>query len=142
MSYSYADQPQAVISPSKSTLGLSPNGAALLSYVWIPVTSIIVLVTEKQNRMVRFHAFQSLFLGLGLFTLTIALSIVVGILTLVAGAISPYLGILVSIVSLLVWLVAAFVFLGIWVLCLVKAYRGEPYKLPVVGKYAEKMINK
>ena len=142
MSYPYANQPRIINTALKSTFGLSPNGAALLSYIWIPVTSIIVMVTEKENRMVRFHAFQSLFLGLGLFALTIGLSIVIGVLALIAGMISPYLGIIVSLISLLVWVVLAFIFLGIWVLCLIKAYRGEMYKLPVVGKYAERSANK
>jgi uncharacterized membrane protein len=140
MSYQFVNQTQAV--NQASTFGLSPNAAALLSYIWIPVTSIIVLVTEKQNRHTRFHAFQSLFLGIGLFAFTIVLSVVIGILTLMAGAISPYAGILVSLVSLLVWLVISVALLAVWIMCLVKAYRGVLYKLPIIGKYAERMANK
>ncbi|HEY0457810.1 MAG TPA: hypothetical protein VGC97_01585 [Pyrinomonadaceae bacterium] len=135
MSYNFANN-------QTSTFGLSPNAAALISYLWIPITSIIVLVTEKENRLVRFHAFQSLFLGLGIFAFTIILSIIIGILTLVAGAVSPYAGIIVSVLSLLVWMVIAIALVGLWVLCLVKAYRGEMYKLPIVGSQAEKMVNK
>ena len=81
-------------------------------------------------------------MGLAIFAVTIVLSIVIGILMLVAGAISPYLGLIVSVLSLLVWIVIAFALLALWVLCLVKAYRGEMYKLPVVGNYAEKIVNK
>lgn len=140
MSYNYANQPLPV--NQASTFGLSPNVAALVSYIWIPVTSIIVLATEKQNRLVRFHAFQSLLMGLAMFAITILLSVLIGVLMLVAGAISPYAGIVVSILSLLVWLVIAVALLGVWILCLVKAYRGEKYKLPIVGNHAEKMSNK
>jgi uncharacterized membrane protein len=136
MSYQFTE------SAAPSSFGFSPNVAALLCYIWIPVTSILVLVTEKQNRVVRFHAFQSLFLGLSIFAATIILSVVIGILTLVAGAISASAGILVSIVSLLVWLVIATALLGVWILCLVKAYRGGTFKLPIVGKFAESMTNK
>ena len=125
-----------------STFGLSPNGASLISYLWIPVTSVIVLVTEKENRLVRFHAFQSLFMGLAVFAAIIVLSIVVGVLTLVAGAVSPYAGLIVSVLSLLVWGIIAIALLALWVFCLVKAYRGEMYRLPLVGKYAENMLNK
>lgn len=125
-----------------STFGFSPNGASLLAYIWIPVTSIIVIVTEKENRLVRFHAFQSLFLGLSLFALTLVLSVIIGILTLVGGAISPYLGLIVSVISLLLWLVIALAILGLWALCLLKAYKGEMYKLPIIGKLAEKQANK
>jgi uncharacterized membrane protein len=140
MSYQFADQSHAI--SQTSSFGLAPNVAALVSYVWIPVTSIAVLVTEKENRLVRFHAWQALFLGLSLFALTIVLSIVIGVVTLVAGAVSPYAGLLVSVVSLLLWLVIALGMLGVWVLCLMKAYRSETYKLPVVGKFAENMANK
>jgi uncharacterized membrane protein len=141
MSHQYANY-QTPIGNPVSTFGLSPNAASLLSYIWIPVTSIIVLITEKENRLVRFHAFQSLFLGLSLFAITIALSVVIGIVMLVAGLVSPYAGIMVSIVSLLVWVIIAFAFLGVWIMCLIRAYRGAMHKLPVVGNFAERMTNK
>ena len=85
MSYNFAQN-------QTSTFGLSPNAAALISYIWIPVTSIIVLVTEKENRMVRFHAFQALVMGLAVFAFSVLISIVIGVLMLIGGAISPYLG--------------------------------------------------
>lgn len=136
MSYQAANNS---INAQASSFGLSPNVASLVSYIWVPITSILVIATEKQNRLVRFHAWQSLFFGLGVFALTIVLSIVIGVLMLVGGAISPYLGIVVSLGSLLVWLILAAAILGVWIKCLVKAYKGEAYKLPVVGKYAENM---
>lgn len=135
MSYNFAQN-------QTSTFGLSPNAAALISYIWIPVTSIIVLVTEKENRLVRFHAFQSLVMGLSVFALSIVLSVVIGVLMFVAGMISPYLGLIVSMCALLVWGVIALALLALWAFCLVKAYRGEMYSVPVVGKYAEKLVNK
>jgi uncharacterized membrane protein len=138
MSYQYAGNTSAV----QSSFGLSPNAAALVSYIWIPITSILVLVTEKENRMVRFHAWQSILLGAGLAVTSIVLSIVIGIVMLVAGVVSPYAGILVSVISLLVWLVLAVAILGVWIMCLVKAYQGAMYRLPVVGKYAEQLASK
>lgn len=140
MSYQFANNQFSY--NAVSSFGLSPNMASLICYLWIPLTSILVLVTEKQNRTVRFHAFQSLFLGIGIFALTMVFSVVIGILMLLGGAISPYLGIVISIVSLLVWMALAVAILGVWILCLVKDYRGEMYKLPVVGKYAESTVNK
>lgn len=138
MSYQFANNSAA----TQSSFGLSPNFAALLSYVWIPVTSILVLVTEKENRMVRFHAWQSIFLGVSLALLSIGLSVLIGVIMLIAGAVSPYAGVLVSIVSLIVWLILAAVMLGGWVFCLFKAYQGTIYKLPLIGKFAEQMANK
>jgi uncharacterized membrane protein len=140
MSYNFAHNQSTFNKPS--TFGLSPNAAALISYIWIPVTSAVVLVTEKENRFVRFHAFQSLFMGLTVFVGTLVLAVIIGVLTLVAGAVSSALGIIVSMVSLLIWMVIAAALLALWVFCLVKAYRGETFKLPVVGAYAEKMVGK
>lgn len=139
MSYQFTNQHT---SNKASTFGFSPNGAALLSYIWVPFTSIIVLVTEKENRLVRFHAFQSLFLGLGFIALTIVLSVIIGIITLIAGAVSAFAGLFATVISLIVWIFIAFAMLLVWILCLVKAYRGEMYKLPVIGSQAEKMVNK
>jgi uncharacterized membrane protein len=81
MSYNFANNHTSFNKPS--TFGLSPNAAAVISYIWIPVTSAIVLVTEKENRMVRFHAFQALFMGLAVFAATLVLSLVIGVLTFV-----------------------------------------------------------
>jgi len=74
--------------------------------------------------------------------LTISLSVIIGILTLIAGAVSPFAGLFVTVISLIIWMFIAFVMLVIWVLCLTKAYRGEMYKLLVIGSYAEKMVTK
>lgn len=138
MSYQFANNAAS----TQSSFGLSPNVAALISYIWIPVTSILVLVTEKENRMVRFHAWQSIFLGAGLAVLSIVLSIVIGVIMLVAGVVSPYAGILVSVLSIIVWLILAVAIIAVWIFCLIKAYQGAIYKLPFVGKFAEQMANK
>ena len=57
----------------KSSLGLDPNVAALLSYLGGFVSGIIIFVLEKDNKFVRFHAMQSLILFGALFVLQIAL---------------------------------------------------------------------
>ena len=44
----------------KGTRGLKPNIAGLLCYVGFWVTGIIFLFIEKKDRLVRFHAMQSL----------------------------------------------------------------------------------
>lgn len=126
---------------AQSSFGLAPNVAALITYLFVPVTSIIFLVTEKQNRFVRFHAFQSLFYGIGLTLFSIFLTIVFTVVNLVVASISEAAGLLVSLVSLVFWLALTAVILIFWVVCLVKAWRGAMYKLPVVGNFAEKMID-
>ncbi len=140
MSYQFTGS-QAV-SGAPSSFGLTANVAALVAYLFVPVTSIVVLATEKENRLVRFHAWQSIFYGLGISALSIVLSVVIGVLSFVLSAISPVAGFVVTILSLLVWLALVAVIVAVWAFCLYQAYRGEIYKLPLFGKFAENMINK
>jgi len=58
------------MSPGKSALGLDANVVAGLCYIPVCyvnlILSIITLVTDKTNKLARFHAFQSIFLMIGL----------------------------------------------------------------------------
>src|SRR2546422_3549784 len=71
----------------KTSLGLESNVGAMLCYIANflccigVVLAIVFLVTEKENRFVKFHAVQSLFLALA----QLAVGIVVGILGLLLG---------------------------------------------------------
>ena len=135
MSYNFAHNQSTFNKPS--TFGLSPNAAALISYIWIPVTSAVVLVTEKENRFVRFHAFQSLFLMvlgaiLGIVLLPIYF---VGVAVDIAIGFPVFLG-LVSLIGLVVGLG----FLVLTVLAALKGFNGEIYKIPIVGNFAEKYV--
>ncbi len=53
-------------SDGKSALGLDPNVAAGLAYIPVCavnlIMSIIIIATDKTNKLARFHAFQSLLL--------------------------------------------------------------------------------
>lgn len=111
------------------TSGLAPNVAATLAYVAGFITGIIFLMIEKENKEVRFHAWQSIFLNVAIFVLQIAASILV----FVFGNIAGFLAALISFASTLI-LLAALVF---WIICMIKAYRLEHYKVPIIGDMAE-----
>jgi uncharacterized membrane protein len=130
----------------KTSLGLEPNLGAALCYLanFICclglVLAIVFLVTEKENRFVKFHAVQSLFL--------VATQIAVGIVV-------EILGLIVSIVlgmvhmSWAAWLlvfclriVLFLIFCAIWIIAGVKAYGGQSYKLPLIGEFAWKTVYK
>ena len=125
-----------------SSTGLQPNIAALISYLISPITSIVFLVLEKENRFVRFHAMQSLLFGVAIIVLSIAVNIVMTILIGVIGSASNVLGSLLGLLWMLLWLALMLgIFVG-WVLCLVKSYQGQTFKLPFIGDMAERMVNK
>jgi uncharacterized membrane protein len=112
-----------------STGGLTDNIAGLLAYVTI-VPAIVFLVLEpyNKNRFIRFHAFQCLFIAVGCFAIGIAFMII--------GMI-PVINLLLIPVSIILW-IGIFV---VVILCMIKAYQGQMYKLPVIGDMAEKQAN-
>lgn len=114
--------------------GLSPNVASLLCYVCTFITGIVFLVIEKENKDVRFHAWQAIIFGAAAVVVQIAFSILGAIL----GAIASFLGAIFAVLSPIVWL-AFFIF---WIIAMIKAYQGERYKLPLLGDMAEKQANK
>ncbi|MBX3243736.1 MAG: DUF4870 domain-containing protein [Acidobacteria bacterium] len=118
----------------KTALGLDANVGALLCYLPVCainlIYSIIVLVTEKDNKFVRFCAFQSLLLMVALIVLWVGVIIISVVLAFVSSTLS-------MLFSLVVWLfVLAFIGLAIF-LC-IKAYGMQKVKLPIIGDLAEK----
>jgi len=109
--------------------GLADNVAGLLAYITI-IPAIIFLVIEpfNKNRFVRFHAFQNLFIAATWFVVLIALTILSFI---------PMVGLLLIPVHFLVWIG----FLIVIILCMVRAYQGQKFKLPVIGDMAEKQAD-
>ncbi len=120
----------------KTALGLDSNVGAMLTYMPICgvslIYSIIVLVTEKTNKTVRFHAFQSLLLTAIAFVAYIAVLIVGGGLTIATG--SSILGGL----TFLLYAIVAFGFLGLMIFGCIKGFQNSSYKLPVIGDMADK----
>ncbi len=116
--------------PQASTQGgLADNVAGALAYITI-IPAIVFLLIEpfNKNRFVRFHSFQCLFIAVSCFAIGIAFSII---------AMIPVIGLLLIPISFLVWL-GVFV---IVVVCAVKAYQGQKWKLPVIGDLAEKQAD-
>ncbi|MCB1023832.1 MAG: DUF4870 domain-containing protein [Acidobacteria bacterium] len=117
----------------KSALGLDGNITALIGYI-IWIVALVLIFIEKDNKFVRFHAFQSVFFGLAMMVVIVVLSIFTGILSAVSGTLAG----LFSLVFLLVWLGAI---VGLIYLC-IKAFQGQMAKLPIIGNIAENMANK
>ncbi len=123
--------PQAPQTPPQGQgTGLAPNIASLLCYICSPITGIIFLLIEKENNDVKFHAWQSLVFGLAYIALIIALEILAAILGMIASVLGIIVGFFIPIVML-----AAFI---IWIVCLVKSYQGERWRIPVLGDFAAK----
>jgi uncharacterized membrane protein len=121
----YAVQPAVAASP-----GLSENAAAALAYVTI-IPAIIFLVIEPFNKMplVRFHSWQSIGLCIVATILQVLVAICEGMLRFIPGVFFLF-----ELVHLVVWLGL----LAVWIFVILKAAKGEWYKLPIIGDFAEK----
>jgi len=105
----------------RTGMGMKARTAGVLCYLFGWVTGLIFFLLEKQSRFVRFHAMQSiLFFGI--------LSILQGVFSRIPfyGAIGGALGLVM--------------FIG-WIFMMVKAGRGEYYKLPLFGDLADRLID-
>ena len=130
------------VAPAKSSTGLDANVAALLAYLLGLLGGIVFFVLEKESKYVKFHAMQSILFNAGVAVLVIGLVIVSMIVQLIASNVSSGLGVIVALLSTLIWVV---IFIGIFVaavMCLIKAYQGKMFKLPIIGNMAEKFASK
>jgi len=111
--------------------GIGSNAAGALAYLAGLITGIIFLILEpyKNDRFVRFHAFQSIFFNLA----WVAFWIVWGIVGMVLGAVTKGLFLLLQLPIDLVLLVCGF---GIWVYLMYSAYQNKTVKLPIIGAMA------
>lgn len=117
-----------------SSTGLQPAFAAALAYLAGPFSGLIVLLAERTNLYVRFHAWQAILAlgGLGLFAVTLLLSAFLGLFLSPMVFKTLYVS---SAIAALVWLV-------VWALCLVKAFGGSAWRLPLAGKVAERISSR
>ena len=104
---------------------LEPNIAAALSYIISPFSGIAFLVMEKDDKFVRFHAFQSILFGIASYLIWFVTSALMAIL------IGVFLMPLVSIAMFILYAML------MW-----KAYNNEMFELPIIGKIAKEQANK
>jgi uncharacterized membrane protein len=125
-----------VPSDGTTSLGVAPNVGGLLCYLPICciglVFSVVAAIVEKENRFLRFHAFQGLLFQAALFVVWIGGWVMAGIL-----------GQIHAILALLGWGLMSLLGLGGLALCvllMVKAYNNEEYELPVIGGMARNWV--
>jgi uncharacterized membrane protein len=122
---------QPVAQPVQAGTGLTPNAAGALTYLLGLVTGIVFLVIEpyKNDRFVRFHAFQSIFVHVAFIVLWIVWLIVGGLLTAITHGLFIFI---LSPLSLIIMLGA----LCLWIYLMYTAYQGKTVQLPIIGALA------
>lgn len=110
------------LSDEAEPLPFSLSTAAALAYLVVPAVFFLLLPPYRTQMQLRFHSWQAIFY----FLLAVALREV----ELVLASMLPY-----SVSLLLSGLLAVVLFAG-WLVAVVKALQGEPFRLPPVGAVA------
>jgi uncharacterized membrane protein len=108
--------------PNTGSSGLTDNVAGALAY--IPIIGLIFLLIEPYNRnkLIRFHAFQSLFLVAAVIVLNILISV------LATMMFSMYF----------LWSLIHLAEVVLWLFMMFKTFSGAKVVLPIIGPIAEK----
>jgi len=120
MDYTPNDPSSAIppVPPPAAAGGLTENTVAALCYLTF-IPAIIFLLIEPYNRspFVKFNAIQCIAFSVVAFGIHIVLIFI------------PIIGWLISLILTLVFFI-------LWVMCIMKASKGEWYKLPLIGDFA------
>jgi uncharacterized membrane protein len=113
-----------VSEPNQS--GLSDNAAGGLAYVtFIPAIIFLIIEPFNKNPFVRFHSWQSIFLGIAWIAVDVVLHII--------GRL-PLLGL----INLFLWPGVGLLFFILWLVVMINAFNGKRIKVPIIGNLAEK----
>lgn len=128
----YAPPPPGYAPPvaaMPANTSMADNVAGALCYVLGLITGIIFLVLApyNQNKAVRFHAFQSIFLNVAVIAIDIVFSIVFGIMMRIAG---------IFFIGALVWPIFGLCCFILWLVMMIQTYQGKTIVLPVIGNLA------
>ncbi len=126
--------------PVAAQSGLSENAAATLSYVLGWITGIIFFLIDHRP-YVRFHAAQSIVTFGGLHVIRAVVGVVFGLGWFMGGFSGGEhwgsWGVGIALLS-----VIGFVSFILWIVCMVKAYQGERFMVPIAGDIAVNLAGK
>jgi len=152
-----------VFGPSVSKMGgMDAKYAILIAYLgsivlgFIPgvqyvawLVPLIVFFVDKENKFIAFHAMQSFLLGVVAAVVYIIIAIIVAIASFgavaSAAALSSYgfgAGLAVIVITGIVAAIVGIFVLVMLIMATVKGFKYEIYEIPLVGKWAEKIVFK
>ncbi len=122
--------PQAKAAPGSDFLaGVRPRDASLACYIpligWIPAIVVLAAQRFQNDREVRFHAFQ----GLYLFVVWLIVDWVVAPITAFVPSMPFPLGKALKLAVV-----------GAWIFMLIKVANNQNFRLPILGELAERSV--
>ncbi|MHB8280890.1 MAG: DUF4870 domain-containing protein [Candidatus Humimicrobiaceae bacterium] len=124
------EQKQTVVDAdfnAKSSTGMEPKIAVLLAYLFSWLGGLIILLIEKENKFVKFHALQALILGIVEMICFIVISFILGLIPYVGWFFFSWLGWVLGMVCYVFAIIA-----------IVKGFKGERYYIPFLRSLVDK----
>ena len=115
---------QDLASPSRNKrAGLTESLVSIICYLGAFIAGTLVLKLSKQNAYIRFNAAQSTIFTTAVIVLALGLNVF------------PVIGSLLS-------LIVAIGGVGLWVIMIIKAYKHEDFRIPIISYWADKLVEK
>jgi uncharacterized membrane protein len=119
---------------STTAEGLSDNAAGALAYVTLlPAIIFLLIAPYNKKPFVKFHSLQCL----GLYVIAIAVYVVLGVVSAIIAFI-PFIRVLAFFFFPLFGGLFGLALLIVWVMCVLKAYQGGAFKIPLIASFAAK----
>lgn len=117
--------------PAGIFVGMRDRVVSASAYLtFVPAAVFLLIPNYRNNRFVRFHSLQSIFLSLAVILAVVAVRVIFLVLSFIP-----------SVAFLIGWLAAfivALALLFLWIVLVAKALQGEMFELPLLGKVANK----
>lgn len=104
-----------------STGTVKGNIVGILCYIGGIITAIVLLLLEKDNKFVRFHAMQS-------------------IITIIAMLVISMIIVFIPIIGLILWPIIWLLTITLFLFLAYKAHQEELFKVPVIGDFVARHV--
>ena len=111
----------------KSSTGMDPKIAVLLSYLFSWLGGLIFFLIEKENKFVKWNALQALILGIIEVACIVVVSVILGLIPYIGWFFFSWLGYVLAGVC---WIFA--------IIAIVMGFQGKSFRIPGVCKLADK----
>lgn len=111
----------------KSSTGMDPKVAVLLSYLFSWLGGLIFYLLEKENKFVKWNALQALILGIIEVACIIVVSVILGLIPYIGWFFFSWLGYVLAGVA---WILA--------IIAIIMGFQGKSFRIPGISKLADK----
>lgn len=111
----------------KSSTGMDPKIAVLLSYLFSWLGGLIFFLMEKENKFVKWNALQALILGIIEVACIVVVSMILGLIPYIGWFFFSWLGYVLAGVC---WILA--------IIAIIMGFQGKSFRIPGVCKLADK----